>query len=77
MLLVCCLEEESRGEQKLSTRIVSTCNQKGWMDDRRTYGQMAERILGLNIGCCTKEKRNVGFICSEGSLNRESGNSYL
>jgi hypothetical protein len=49
----------------------------GWMADRRTYGQMAERILGLNIGCCTKEKRNVGFRCSEGPLNRESGNFNL
>jgi hypothetical protein len=48
----------------------------GWMDDR-TYGPKAERIQELNIGCSTKEKRNVVFRRLEGSLNRESGNANV
>jgi hypothetical protein len=43
--------------------------------DRITYGQMAERSPGKKIRQSSKEIRNGGFGCFQGSLATESENS--
>jgi hypothetical protein len=65
------LKRRTLPKEKLPTRIVFKCNEKGWMMERVIVEWLREV---WQTGCCSKEKRNAGFRCFQGPLNRESEN---